>query len=152
MGNLWWLGYSLSLVFWILSLYVHKDFFSPAMVLFFTTFDLLVFNNFVKASSDYLPYRFAQGGVQVIIMWLLFVTVGFYGTLSFFVFWWLGGCDVLYYLLGRFEFDEQWFWVSWTPLGAYHSLVRQEPYLSRAQVLGQAFVGLLFSATLLVIF
>jgi hypothetical protein len=72
-------------------------------------------------------YRIGQMGVQILIITLMGLLSDWntWVVLGFFYLWWMGVCDVLFYiLLGRLQDMVKYgdmFWLWWTPLGMMNS-------------------------------
>jgi len=90
----------------------------------FTFFDLWGFP--IHNEGRWQWYRYAQTAVQWVSYGLVWWLFNWSDALACLVFWWLGGCDVLYYFIGRsilkrnhqsFWDESGWYWLAWTPLG-----------------------------------
>ena len=138
--------------------------------LIFTFFDLWLYPIFDK--KDRLTfYRIIQTAFQAGIAFVLY-QFGIPTMLAFLLFWWFGGCDVLFYFIGdlmgregyKFWNANEWYWLAWTPVGIIQfipNLIEQsEEYsflsawkrargwvnLTSETVLAQAAVGLILAA------
>lgn len=101
-------------------------------ILLFTAFDCLGFHYLLtneetvavdKGSIQNASYRIMQGAFQIILtfaLWLLSPPV----AICFFGSWWLGLCDLLFYIVLRQSFTyKDMPWLAWTPYGFINKLL-----------------------------
>lgn|SRR5574343_300941 len=99
-------------------------------IFLFSGFDYVVFKKVFRESvtnnEGLVSYRIVQSTLQYFLGYLLYSNFGFQPTLWFFMLWWFGLCDQLYYLLGLEKFWEygEYTWVSWTPIGVLGKLFK----------------------------
>ena len=86
-------------------------------ILVFTAFDLLGYKYAIEAAGRAGPalmaYRIMQFLFQFILI-VLFLPSSVNVAIGFTFVWWTGGCDILYYLIGRYPLPESMSWLSWT--------------------------------------
>jgi hypothetical protein len=59
-----------------------------------------------------------QASFQAILYLFLLQAVGWIPTAAAALVWWTGGCDALFYPLGKHRWDSgHWTWLWWTPVG-----------------------------------
>jgi hypothetical protein len=77
-------------------------------------------------------YRIVQMTLQVTLTFLVFFAAGWRPALASLLFWWGGGCDMLYYLL-RWEVPPSaWDWMGWTPAGIFFSSLNRSAVFVQA--------------------
>lgn len=100
-------------------------FWQPLGVIFwvcvFTAFDHLLFLDVLTKVPKEIPhvpeaaYRIAQGSIHILMLVVTYlVTQSWQVCLATQIIWWTLGCDVLYYIIGKHEFDQTWTWVRWS--------------------------------------
>jgi len=140
----------------------------------FTIFDLWGYPPHEQGKWSW--YRWAQGFFQVLTYLIVLLLSNWLVSLACFVFWWTGGCDVLYYWIGSalgregYEFwaVKRWHWLWWTFLGFFQfipkfilyyktfsfygasQMARSDVRFTSDIVFTQAFVGVICSCIILV--
>lgn len=121
--------------------------FLPAAI-FFAFVDSLLWKR-VGDTPWRFPYRIFQFCLQVTITYFLY-QISWHSAGSFLLFWWFGGCDVLYYWMLSFpvSIDEEYgyYWLWWTPVGIFKHVNNQT--FTAVEVLVQALVGFVCAITL----
>ena len=123
----------------------------PAFLLVFNAFDLLGYRNVLRSEQFEDPtnkqtpsYRIMQTMFEMALLTIIALTSNIWVSLTVKISHWFGAQDVLYYLIGKYKFDEVFTWLKWTPLG----IVKGS--LSKNKVIIQASIGILVSAFLII--
>ncbi|MBI5646693.1 MAG: hypothetical protein HY962_07150 [Ignavibacteriae bacterium] len=59
-----------------------------------------------------------RGAFQVVLYFAIWQVAGARALAATALVWWTGGCDLLYYFLGRYPlWTKSWTWLWWTPGG-----------------------------------
>ena len=103
-------------------------------LIIFTAFDVFGYEAVAHSTDrdNLVRYRI----IQTVFQWTIFLVLGLltnwnvWTTLGFIYLWWMGVCDVLFYiLLGRLHEMTKYgnmFWLWWTPIGIWNTLNRRE--------------------------
>lgn len=116
-----------------------------AVTIGFTLFDLWLFPLTKDADGEPNKWRRPYRALQIIVQLGLYTGAFFLGGWSAAaasaVIWWTGGCDVLFYWFGKYEFwgERNWFWMWWTPLGLVRG--RRENLMNSVEVFRQSIIG-----------
>jgi hypothetical protein len=113
--------------------------FSPAVtlaasLLLFTSFDIVGYNSVALSPNRMNLVRYRV--IQTCFQWTLFLTVALitewnlWATTGYVLLWWMGVCDVLFYILvGKLRDmliyeDMPWLW--WTPIGIINKFLGRQ--------------------------
>lgn len=156
MKNLAIPGIIVGVLFYAICVFFAHPFAGAAFAVAFSSFDVSLWMNagIGQSKPEFQGwYRWAQNETMILLLLFAFVIGGWPAALSGFLFWWLGGCDMLYYVIGTAPLDSGWFWLWWTPVGLclfIPNLFRMPPKearekveISTSVVLFQALIGLL---------
>ena len=144
----------LGIVFMVASIFAWKDVLTyVAFICFFTTFDVCGYGNMIELTEKYedqtilTPYRIMQN----MFMAIIFIAVYFYTNwiclLACILGWWMGGCDLLYYILlkkGVREQDHYWMrnWSVWLVLTPVKNLFLIDKYIGKKEFVFVTILGL----------
>lgn len=100
----------------------------------FTAFDVFGYESVAHSTDrdNLVRYRI----IQTVFQWTIFLVLGLlthwnlWTTIGFIYLWWMGVCDVLFYiLLGRLHEMRHYgnmFWLWWTPIGIWNKINSRE--------------------------
>ena len=122
-------------------------------IILFTSFDVFGYYRMGTTSNkEIVPYyRVMQTIFQHIITAFLWFLFGWQFALIYNIFWWFGGCDILYYVILKqnyFTYGPM-FWLWWTPAGIVLSRFGESPSPRLATI--QSIVGLVLCIVLYVV-
>jgi hypothetical protein len=105
---------------------------------------------FYKATI--LNYRVIQTAFQLFLIATLVLSAGWLSAIGFIFIHWFGTQDILYYIIGNFDFPKYWTWLNWTPLGiVWKRDVDKKKRISNKYILIQALVGVILTTVLYLI-
>src|ERR1035437_5653463 len=110
-------------------------------ILLFNAFDLLGYRNMLGSEDttnkfQVASYRIMQIMFQVLLMVLLWKFYALKFAVAAVVMHMFGCSDLLYYIVGEYDIDQEWTWLKWTPIGAIANLWKRG--LSGFEVVWQA--------------
>ena len=99
-------------------------------LIIFTAFDVFGYESVAHSTDrdNLVRYRI----IQTVFQWTIFLVLGLlthwnlWTTLGFIYLWWMGVCDVLFYIilgrLGQMKHYGDMFWLWWTPIGIWNTI------------------------------
>ncbi len=146
---------------------LYSAFAAIVATLAFTLFDLWLFPRAAERGL-LVWYRIAQVALQIGLYGAAWYITDWTAAVAAGVIWWTGGCDVLFYWLGKYAWwSSIWSWLWWTPAGLWRwipaFIKASGPVLKRAEVgrdavtidgcgvLWQAGIGVLLAILLLLL-
>ena len=108
---------ALGALFAIASIFTLKEVFTYfAFICLFTGFDCIGFGNQINRTAQWnnldilAPYRVMQTMFHVILMTLVYIYAGWIVFFACLFGWWIGGCDLLFYIVLREKLKECDYW------------------------------------------
>jgi hypothetical protein len=143
------------IVFMIGSIFVFREVFTyVAFICFFTTFDVCGYGNMIELTERYedqtilTPYRIMQNMFMVIIFIAVYFYTNWVCLLACVMGWWMGGCDLLYYILlkgGVREQDYYWMkgWSVWIVITYVKRILLADEYIGKVEFITVCSIGLI---------
>lgn len=133
----------LSIITLIISLVMFtfgQTYYMIASILLFSAFDYIGFQRILKQDPEMkglIPYRILQTALQYSLIYFLAIhslTDAFW----FFMFWWFGLYDLLFYIIGLEPFWKygRFTWLWWTPIGIFYNFF--DFYLGWEELVGSS--------------
>ena len=155
----------LGIVFMIASLFAFKEVLTyVAFICFFTTFDVCGYGNMIELPSAngtirwedqtiLTPYRIMQNMFMIIIFIAVYFYTNWICLLACILGWWMGGCDLLYYVLlkkGVREQDYYWMkgWSVWIVITYVKRMFLIDKYISRTEFIIVCSLGLIIGGVI----
>ena len=138
----------------VVSVFTGRELFTYiAFVVLFTVFDVAGYGNMVHLTERWydekiiIPYRIMQNMFMVLSFILIFVYAGWLCLLACIAAWWLGGCDLLYYLVLKVEMKhEDYYWMKgwsvWLIITLFRKFFSIDTKISRGEFIAVGILGL----------
>lgn len=89
--------------------------------LLFTAYDLVGYKYAINSGdvtkTQLAGYRIIQVMFQIVLTLLVLLLTNYRVAIAVSIIHWTGFNDILYYLMGKYDFPSIWRWLHWTPLG-----------------------------------
>ena len=100
------------------------------------------------------PYRIMQNMFMVITFITVYFYAGWVCLLACLTGWWMGGCDLLYYVLlekGVREQDHYWMkgWSVWLPITWVRRLLLADEYIGKVEFITICSIGLVLGVAIM---
>jgi hypothetical protein len=146
-----WLNVLLALITTTISFYEFR-FAALVFILLSNLYDILGYHFSLIRRSTQLPekiiirsYRINQLMYDILLLILIGFLFDWIASLAGWIMKQFGLQDVLYYFFLSKKLPKKWTWMKWTPLGFFKG------YLSKNEILIQAFIGVFISLIILVL-
>jgi hypothetical protein len=148
----------------IASFFVMKEFFTyVTFILLFNTFDVIGYGNMINVRQDWendgiiKPYRIMQTLFQIVTLIVVYYYAGTICLIACILGWWMGGCDLLYYIVLKEKFQEYdyWWmkgWSVWLVLTPVKKLIFKTEYIGRVEFIIICSIGLIAGGVISCIF
>jgi hypothetical protein len=153
------------IIFMLVSIFACREIFTYlAFICFFTVFDVAGYGNMIampSANGDerwfdqtiLVPYRIMQNMFMVIIFMVVYFYTNWICLLACILGWWMGGCDLLYYILLRIEIrEEDYYWMKgwsvWIVITYVKRLFLVDEYISRTEFIIVCTLGLIIGGAI----
>ena len=157
--------FMIGMICMIASIFTHREILTYlTFICFFSVFDVVGYGNMIQIPSAngnvrwedntiLVPYRIMQNMFMVITFITVYFYAGWVCLLACFTGWWMGGCDLLYYILLRIGMgDEDYYWMKgwsvWLPITWFRRLFLADEYISKIEFITISSIGLILGGVI----
>ena len=148
----------------IVSIFYEREIFTyMTFISFFTVFDVVGYGNMIHLTQSWddekivVPYRIMQNFFMIMIFIVVYFYTGWICLLACVLGWWMGGCDLLYYITLRNKLpDEDYWWMKgwsvWIIITWIKKLLLIDEYISRTEFAVVCSIGLAIGGVVVYLF
>jgi hypothetical protein len=159
------LAFVIGIIAMIISIFTYREILTYiAFINLFAVFDVVGYGNMIAMPSAegverwydetiLVPYRIMQNMFMVLAFIAVYFYTGWICLFACFVGWWMGGCDLLYYILLRIKMrEEDYYWMKgwsvWLPITLLRRLLLANEYISRIEFISICSIGLILGGVI----